>query len=183
MSKVSATSADGGPAQRSLPTMLAGFDVPAPEVEVSGVETDSRRIAPGDRFLACSGRGTHGLAHLEQALERGAAAVAWEPAPGWAQPQIEVPEIAVPQLSRRAGEIAARFFGRPSERMFCAGVTGTRPAAVALCLHRHDRQRPHRSFAGRDAYDAGRSQPAEAAGSAAWRGRSGPRDGSLVACA
>jgi UDP-N-acetylmuramoyl-L-alanyl-D-glutamate--2,6-diaminopimelate ligase len=36
-----------------------------------------------------------------------------------------VPEIAVPQLSKRAGEIAARFHGHPSERMFCTGVTGT----------------------------------------------------------
>jgi UDP-N-acetylmuramoyl-L-alanyl-D-glutamate--2,6-diaminopimelate ligase len=65
-----------------LQTLLAGFGVPAPDVEVSGVELDSRRVAPGDLFLACSGRGTHGLAHLEQALERGASAVAWEPAPG-----------------------------------------------------------------------------------------------------
>jgi UDP-N-acetylmuramoyl-L-alanyl-D-glutamate--2,6-diaminopimelate ligase len=121
----SSTAADGRAAQRSLQTLLAGFDVPAPDVEVSGVEADSRRIAPGDLFLACSGRGTHGLAHLDQALERGAAAVAWEPASGWAQPQIDVPEIAVPQLAQRAGEIAARFFGRPSERMFCVGVTGT----------------------------------------------------------
>jgi UDP-N-acetylmuramoyl-L-alanyl-D-glutamate--2,6-diaminopimelate ligase len=128
MSSSSSGSVDRRPsrsAQRSLQTLLAGFGVPAPDVEVSGVELDSRRVAPGDLFLACSGRGTHGLAHLEQALERGASAVAWEPAPGWAQPQVDVPEIAVPQLSQRAGEIAARFHGRPSERMFCAGVTGT----------------------------------------------------------
>ncbi len=110
---------------RSLQTLLAGFGVPAPDLEVSGVEMDSRRVSPGDLFLACRGRGTHGLAHLEQALERGAAAVAWEPAPGWAEPDCAVPEIAVPALSVRVGEIAARFYGRPSERMFCVGVTGT----------------------------------------------------------
>jgi UDP-N-acetylmuramoyl-L-alanyl-D-glutamate--2,6-diaminopimelate ligase len=117
--------AGAGIAPRSLQVLLAGLGVPAPDLDVTGVETDSRRVAPGDLFLACRGRGTHGLAHLEQALARGAAAVAWEPAPGWAQPQIEVPEIAVPQLSARAGDIAARFFGVPSQRMFCVGVTGT----------------------------------------------------------
>ncbi|MEW6166965.1 MAG: UDP-N-acetylmuramoyl-L-alanyl-D-glutamate--2,6-diaminopimelate ligase [Pseudomonadota bacterium] len=112
-------------AARSLQTLLAGFGVPAPDVEVAGVEMDSRRVSPGDLFLACRGRASHGLAHLEQALARGAAAVAWEPAPGWAQPDTGVPEIAVPALSTRAGEIAARFFGRPSQQMFCIGVTGT----------------------------------------------------------
>lgn len=112
-------------ALRSLHTLFAGFEVPAPELEVSGVETDSRRVAPGDLFLACRGRGTHGLAHLDQALARGAAAVAWEPAPGWAEPDTPVPEFAVPSLAARSGEIAARFHGRPSERMFCAGITGT----------------------------------------------------------
>lgn len=112
-------------APRSLQTLLAGFGVPAPDLEVSGVEMDSRRVSPGDLFLACRGRGTHGLAHLEQARERGAAAVAWEPAAGWAEPDTDLPEIAVPDLSARAGEIAARFHGRPSERMFCVGVTGT----------------------------------------------------------
>lgn len=112
-------------APRSLQALLAGFDVPVPDLEVAGVELDSRRVSSGDLFLACRGRGTHGLAHLDQALERGAAAVAWEPAPGWAEPETEIPEIAVQGLSTRVGEIAARFYGRPSERMFCVGVTGT----------------------------------------------------------
>ncbi|MEQ1439918.1 UDP-N-acetylmuramoyl-L-alanyl-D-glutamate--2,6-diaminopimelate ligase [Fontimonas sp. SYSU GA230001] len=110
---------------RSLQGLLAGFDVPVPDIEVAGVEIDSRRVSPGDLFLACRGRDTHGLSHLDEAVERGAAAVAWEPAAGWAEPEAGIPEIAVPNLSARAGEIAARFYGRPSERMFCVGVTGT----------------------------------------------------------
>ncbi|SFF61107.1 UDP-N-acetylmuramoylalanyl-D-glutamate--2,6-diaminopimelate ligase [Fontimonas thermophila] len=110
---------------RSLQQLLAGFGVPAPDLEVTGVEMDSRRISPGDLFLACRGRGTHGLMYLDQARERGAAAVAWEPAPGWSAPEGDLPEIAVPELSARVGEIAARFYGRPSERMFCVGITGT----------------------------------------------------------
>lgn len=112
-------------AAHELPTLLAGYDVPAPEVEVAGVELDSRRVSPGDLFLACSGRGTHGLVHLEQAVARGAAAVAWEPTPGCAEPDVAIPQVAVPNLSLRAGEIAARFYGQPSARMFCVGITGT----------------------------------------------------------
>lgn len=111
--------------QRSLQHLLAGYGVPAPDIEVTGIEIDSRRVAPGDLFLATSGQGTHGLAHLEQALERGASAIAWEPAQGYARPDVAAPEVAVPQLGRRAGEIAARFHGHPAQKMFCVGVTGT----------------------------------------------------------
>lgn len=112
---------------RSLQTLLAGYGAP-PDLEVSGVEMDSRRVSPGDLFLACKGHGTHGLAYLEQALERGAAAVAWEPAPGWSTPEMGgfgAPQVAVENLSRRAGEIAARFYGRPSQKMYTVGITGT----------------------------------------------------------
>ncbi|MFT4045507.1 MAG: UDP-N-acetylmuramoyl-L-alanyl-D-glutamate--2,6-diaminopimelate ligase [Solimonas sp.] len=114
------------PAPRSLKTLLAGYGVPAPDFDVTGVEIDSRRVAAGDLFLACRGSAaTHGLAHLEQALRRGAAAVAWEPTRGYGEPDIGIPQIAVPDLALRAGEIAARFHGHPSEHLYCVGVTGT----------------------------------------------------------
>ncbi len=109
----------------SLQNLLAGFDVPAPDFEITGIAMDSRRVAPGDLFVACRGHGTHGLNHLEQAVQRGAAAVVWEPGADAMAPDAGIPEVAVERLSSRVGEIAARFFGRPSERMFCAGITGT----------------------------------------------------------
>ena len=111
----------------SLQTLLAGFGAPTPDVLVSGVEMDSRRVVPGDLFLACKGANgrSHGLAHLEQALAQGAAAVAWEPAAGWAEPDIGVPDVPVEHLAARAGEIAARLHGRPSEHLYCVGITGT----------------------------------------------------------
>lgn len=114
---------------RTLPALLAGFADAVPAVDISGVELDSRRVAAGDLFLACRSAGAasarHGLAHVGQALQRGAAAVAWEPAPGWDEPDIGIPQIAVPALHEHAGEIAARFFAQPSTQMFCIGVTGT----------------------------------------------------------
>lgn len=112
--------------QRSLKHLLAGFGEAVPEIEVSGIELDSRRVTPGDLFLACRGSGTqHGLDYLEQALENGAAAVAWEPVAGVAAPDAEIPQAVVPNLARHAGEIAARFFGEPAAKSFNVGVTGT----------------------------------------------------------
>jgi len=108
-----------------LNQLLAGL-ARAPELEVTGVETDSRRVTAGDAFLAVKGVGSHGLAHVEQALERGASAVVWEPAPGIAEPEeLPVPQFAVADLSKKVGEIAARFHGEPAKQLFTVGVTGT----------------------------------------------------------
>lgn len=98
----------------------------APKLPVTGVECDSRRVTAGDVFLAVKGVGSHGLQHVELALQRGASAVVWEPASGVAEPQdLPVPQIAVANLSKKVGEIAARFQGEPSKKLFTVGVTGT----------------------------------------------------------
>lgn len=109
---------------RSLRSLLEGL-ADAPDAEIGGVEMDSRRVGHGDLFLACRGRGQHGLSYAEQALEQGAAAIAWEPAEGWSAPQAGVPVVAVPGLSARVGEIAARFYGHGSRHLYTVGVTGT----------------------------------------------------------
>lgn len=112
--------------QTSIKALLAGFAMPASELDVTGVEMDSRRVEPGNLFLACKGQGQHhGLSHLDQAVQRGAAAVVWEPATGWTRPATSIPEVAVEQLARHAGEIASRYYGEPTRDMFTVGVTGT----------------------------------------------------------
>lgn len=112
--------------QHSVKALLAGFAAPLSDFDVTGVEMDSRRIAPGNLFLACKGQGQHhGLAHLGQAIERGAAAIAWEPASGVQGPEVGVPEFAVEKLARHAGVIASRYYGEPTRDMFTVGVTGT----------------------------------------------------------
>jgi len=110
---------------RSLARLFAGFGVPVPDLEVAGLALDSRRVSAGDLFLAVRGHAAHGLSHVETALERGAAAIAWEPAPGVSAPDVDVPQFAVAQLGRRVGELAARFYGAPSESLYVCGVTGT----------------------------------------------------------
>lgn len=110
-----------------LATLLAGFTTARlpPAVSVTDVEADSRRIRAGALFLACAGSVQHGLAFAEGAVAAGAAAVAWEPAPGVAAPVLGVPAIPVPRLRACSGEIAARFFGHPSAGMRVTGITGT----------------------------------------------------------
>ncbi|MGH8561775.1 MAG: UDP-N-acetylmuramoyl-L-alanyl-D-glutamate--2,6-diaminopimelate ligase, partial [Nevskiales bacterium] len=117
------------PPQR-LSALLAGLAPVAPDqdVEIRGLDTDSRRLRAGGLFMACrsfSG-GAHGLAHLEQARALGAAAILWEPATGISAPVVSaVPSLAIKNLSHHAGAIAGRFYGEPSARLFVVGITGT----------------------------------------------------------
>ncbi len=110
---------------RSLHGLLQGFADTVPDLAVTGVELDSRRVVPGSLFLALRGHAQHGLAFAGEALRRGAAAIAWEPAEGVSAPALEVPLVAVEALGAHAGEIAARFWRWPSRSLFCVGITGT----------------------------------------------------------
>ena len=94
----------------------------ARDVVVRGLALDSRRVEAGDAFCAVQGARTHGLAHVGEALARGAVAVLSDRA---ADMRIDVPLIVLPGLAAELGPIAARFHGDPSRRMTVIGVTGT----------------------------------------------------------
>ncbi len=115
------------PAWRPLKALLGGgIEVPD-DVEVADLTLDSRQVRKGAAFLACRGRTHHGLDFARAAVEAGARAVLWEPAPGVNAPQLpaSVLVVAVPELSTQAGFIADRFFGAPSARLAITGITGT----------------------------------------------------------
>ena len=86
---------------------------------------DSRKVGPGDVFLAYPGAVHDGRAHIAHALHAGAAAVAWEPEGGAWHPDWRAPHLPVAGLRRRAAGLAASWHGRPSESLWMTGVTGT----------------------------------------------------------
>ena len=118
----------GGVALADLLQDLAG-DVAVPGLTVTGLADDSRRVQPGDLFLACQGLHVHGLAHAAQAVQRGAAAVLWEPVEDRSLQAVAdgLPVAALPVagLSHKLGPVADRFYARPSAQMQVIGVTGT----------------------------------------------------------
>ena len=93
-----------------------------PEVEVTGIAYDSRRVGPGDLFVAVQGLHVDGHHYLADAVARGAAAVAVERA-------IRMPDgvalLRMPSTRVGLAELSAEFYGRPSRRLKLAGVTGT----------------------------------------------------------
>jgi UDP-N-acetylmuramoyl-L-alanyl-D-glutamate--2,6-diaminopimelate ligase len=117
-----------------LDELLAGLSPePVPVVSIAGISADSRAVSRGDLFLARAGRSVHGLRYAADAVRAGAAAVAWEPVAGVARPQLAVPAVAVPDLSRRLGSIADRWYAEPSAALAVAGVTGTN--GKTSCTH------------------------------------------------
>ncbi|PJJ99727.1 UDP-N-acetylmuramoyl-L-alanyl-D-glutamate--2,6-diaminopimelate ligase [Lysobacteraceae bacterium NML03-0222] len=91
---------------------------------ISGLVMDSREVRPGDAFVAIAGFGAHGLGFVQQARERGALAVLFEP-PAPADLPAPADAIAVPGLRARLGQMGNTFHGAPSHAMKMVGVTGT----------------------------------------------------------
>jgi len=107
----------------SIRTLLEGWCENVPDVTVTGIELDSRRVQSGYAFLAVAGARTHGLQHVVQAQANGAAIVIHD---GLAEaPAMKIPLVAVPGLGSLLSAIAARFFHSPSDHLTIAGVTGT----------------------------------------------------------
>ena len=94
-----------------------------PEIEVQGLQADSRAIREGDAFVAVPGETVDGRRYIEDAVRNKARLVLAEsPAP---QVEVGIPVIEVPELRSRLGNLAAEFYGNPSQAMLTVGVTGT----------------------------------------------------------
>jgi UDP-N-acetylmuramoyl-L-alanyl-D-glutamate--2,6-diaminopimelate ligase len=91
------------------------------EAWVSGLALDSRRVQPGDLFLALPGTTTDGARFVPQAVAAGAAAVLTE------RPDLSasVPLLRVPDARAAAASIAAAFYDWPARQLRVSGVTGT----------------------------------------------------------
>ncbi|HEX2493853.1 MAG TPA: Mur ligase domain-containing protein, partial [Steroidobacter sp.] len=112
---------------KNLRALLAEHEAGAPDVLIADLTLDSRKVRLGAAFVALPGARTHGVAFVEQAVQAGAGAILWEPAPGVAPPAAPrgVCVVRVPDLTRKLGHIADRFFDEPSAAVRVIGVTGT----------------------------------------------------------
>lgn len=94
-------------------------------LNVRRLVTDSRKVSPGDTFVAYVGERTDGRHFIHDAVKRGAASVIWE-AEGYSwDTGLQVPNLPVKELREKAGGIASIVYGNPSEKLHVIGVTGT----------------------------------------------------------
>jgi UDP-N-acetylmuramoyl-L-alanyl-D-glutamate--2,6-diaminopimelate ligase len=86
---------------------------------------DSRKVAPGDVFLAYNGTHADGRHYISSAVAHGAAAILWETEGFQWDPNWHVPNLPIQALPAQAGLIAAHLYGHPSRAMYAIGITGT----------------------------------------------------------
>ena len=111
------------PTTPTLADLLHGI-VDAPAIPVSGIASDSRRLADGDLFLAVRGARSHALDFVSPERAARLAAIAWD-GDSAVSPPDGVPAVIVPGLARHFGDIANRWFATPSADIAVTGVTGT----------------------------------------------------------
>src|SRR5439155_8542833 len=103
-----------------LPEGVEVFEAPPTDPEVSGLCYASRRLKPGDCFVAIPGTHTDGHRYVETALRDGAVAAVVQRRAGAAWTQ-----VVVTDTRRALALMSSTFYGRPSADMVVIGVTGT----------------------------------------------------------
>jgi UDP-N-acetylmuramoyl-L-alanyl-D-glutamate--2,6-diaminopimelate ligase len=100
-------------------------------VELTDLAYDTRRVAPGSVFFCVRGARVDGHALANDAVAAGAAALVVE------QPvEVAVPQLVVADVRASMAVAADEWFGRPSDRLQVAAVTGTNGKTTTTFLLR-----------------------------------------------
>jgi UDP-N-acetylmuramoyl-L-alanyl-D-glutamate--2,6-diaminopimelate ligase len=110
-----------------------------PNLPVRAVQEDSRRVEPGDLFVARAGTKTDGRAFLNQAQQRGAVAAVVS----GHDPQSPLPQVIVRDPGVAASILANILWGAPSVAVKVLGVTGTNGKTTTAYLVRHLLRKAH----------------------------------------
>ena len=117
------------------------------EVEITGVNIDSRKIEKGHLFVAIKGTQTDGHRFIPKALELGAVAVLCEDLPeGFSAESAEnITYVQVASTEAAVGPVATVFYGEPSQHLKLVGVTGTNgKTTIATLLYNMFRKFGHK---------------------------------------
>ncbi|MBQ7513213.1 MAG: UDP-N-acetylmuramoyl-L-alanyl-D-glutamate--2,6-diaminopimelate ligase [Prevotella sp.] len=119
------------------------------EVDITGVNIDSRKIEKGHLFVAIRGTQTDGHRFIPKAIGLGAVAVLCEELP-IASDDSEgvvagVTYVQVASTEDAVGPVATVFYGEPSRKLQLVGVTGTNgKTTIATLLYNMFRKFGHR---------------------------------------
>ena len=99
------------------------------------LRTDSRRVQPGDGFIAWPGAATDGRQYMARAFEQGAAAclMQHEGSGPWQDLQPADRVASLPGLRRETGGLADAYYGQPSDHLHVVAVTGTNGKTSTAC--------------------------------------------------
>lgn len=102
------------------------------QAEVNSLAIDSRKVAAGTAFIAVRGSVVDGHDYIEKAIAAGATVIVCETMPSSLNDSVAY--VQVKDSHAAAGQIAAAFYGFPSEKMKVVGVTGTNGKTTTATL-------------------------------------------------
>jgi len=113
------------------------------EVDITGVNIDSRKIEKNHLFVAIKGTQTDGHRFIPKALELGAVAVLCENLPEEQQPGVTYVQVVSTEAA--VGPVVTVFYGEPSRHLKLVGVTGTNgKTTIATLLYNMFRKFGHK---------------------------------------
>ena len=124
-------------------TQCTRMVLPKEEVDIQGINIDSRLVKGGDIFIAVRGTQTDGHQYIAAAEEKGAVAIVCEKTPDRLSPNVAY--ITFPNVQSITGKLATTFYGNPSQKLKLVGVTGTNgKTTIATLLYELFRKMGHR---------------------------------------
>jgi UDP-N-acetylmuramoyl-L-alanyl-D-glutamate--2,6-diaminopimelate ligase len=125
---VSVTAIKAALAERGL-LVSASNDIPK---ATTGISDDSRKVSPGDLFIAVRGWSSDGHDFLDAARQRGATvAIVEDPS------RTTLPSLVVREGRRAAAVASATAYGDPARGLRVLGVTGTNGKTTTTSIMRH----------------------------------------------
>lgn len=113
------------------------------DIDLTGVNSDSRKVEPGSLFVATRGTQVDGHDYIASAIEKGAMAVVCEILPEKLSP--DVVYVVVKNTNVALGKIASAWYDFPSSSLRLVGVTGTNgKTTIATLLYRLFRRLGHK---------------------------------------
>ena len=121
------------------PLEIAGSE----DVNVVGVQMDSRKVLNGHLFVAVKGTQTDGHDYIEKAISLGASVIVHSEPVGVKAEGVTFVRVA--DTEDAVGRIATSFYGDPSRKLRLVGVTGTNgKTTIATVLYELFRKMGHK---------------------------------------
>ena len=113
------------------------------EVEITGVNIDSRRIEKGHLFVAIKGTQVDGHSFIQKAIDLGATAILCEQVPEVRHEGVTY--VVVDSTEAAVGPVATMFYDDPTSKLKLVGVTGTNgKTTIATLLYNMFRKFGHK---------------------------------------
>ena len=112
-------------------------------VEISGIQSDSRKVESGCLFVAVRGTAVDGHKFVASAIEKGAVTIVCEEIPEGLEGKCTF--VLVKDSAVALGKLIAQWYDNPSDKLILVGVTGTNgKTTIATLLYNMFRKMGHK---------------------------------------